>query len=506
MAARRGRAASPVPKAACVAEGPTTPEAVGKEVKNGGSGVTKSKPGLLNGFAGTTDGSFFKPPTWVDLQKPPGATSQEEKVRQMQGMGLLRKFYSGSFMFYSPNFVWLCIALFDYFVFPYDLEAAKTWSLGWIAYRLMANSILTFGYVGFWHGTLYLLGWGQRPFNPDRKYRVSKVAHNVFYSYMGVLQWTLWEVVAMHCWATGRLPYISDAESFGTWWGFAAFVAAGFGVAIWRDFHFYFAHRFIHVKFLYKYVHSLHHRNTDIEPFAGLCMHPIEHLFYYACAGPVLYMKVTPFAFMWFGIHLLISPAASHSGFEDNMQSDQFHYLHHRFFECNYGTSGVPYDLWFGTFRESLDVKSKTYKGEHVDGKEVKLDASSAAQADAKANLLGLPKWDELVYNTATYMLFPLMVAFAVQRSQSQYAVALALLISVGPMLVGIALIAATSRQPFRNPRLTFLYPFHKEKLLGAFGINNLVSMIVTVMPVYHLVHYLVSEPGQGVYFTLYGR
>ena len=39
--------------------------------------------------------------------------------------------------------------------------------------------------------------------------------------------------------------------------------------------------RFIHIKAMYKYIHSLHHRNTDIEPFAGLCMHPIEHLYYY---------------------------------------------------------------------------------------------------------------------------------------------------------------------------------------------------------------------------------
>ena len=88
---------------------------------------------------------------------------------------------------------------------------------------------------------------------------------------------------------------------------------------IYRELHFYFAHRFIHIKAVYKYVHALHHRykskatinktstsititititftrcatiivdyilyyvrNTDIEPFAGLSMHPVEHLYYY---------------------------------------------------------------------------------------------------------------------------------------------------------------------------------------------------------------------------------
>ena len=59
------------------------------------------------------------------------------------------------------------------------------------------------------------------------------------------------------------------------------FVIAAFWVPLYREFHFYFAHRFIHIKAVYKYVHALHHRNTDIEPFAGLSMHPVEHLYYY---------------------------------------------------------------------------------------------------------------------------------------------------------------------------------------------------------------------------------
>ena len=54
---------------------------------------------------------------------------------------------------------------------------------------------------------------------------------------------------------------------------------------------------------LFKYVHSLHHRNTDIEPFAGLCMHPIEHLYYFSCIAPSLYCYASPFAFMWNGEH-----------------------------------------------------------------------------------------------------------------------------------------------------------------------------------------------------------
>ena len=31
---------------------------------------------------------------------------------------------------------------------------------------------------------------------------------------------------------------------------------------------------------------------------------------------------------------------------------DFFHQLHHRYFECNYGTVEMPWDRWFGSFHD----------------------------------------------------------------------------------------------------------------------------------------------------------
>ena len=43
---------------------------------------------------------------------------------------------TGKFLFFSPNLVWLAIALFDYFVFPYDFQAARSFdSLDWVYFR-----------------------------------------------------------------------------------------------------------------------------------------------------------------------------------------------------------------------------------------------------------------------------------------------------------------------------------------------------------------------------------
>jgi sterol desaturase/sphingolipid hydroxylase (fatty acid hydroxylase superfamily) len=442
----------------------------------------------------------------VDQSRVPGGTSHEAQHKDNPNW---RSIVSGSFLLWSPNLVWLGFAVLDYFVFPYDLEAAKEWKVGWIARRLAINMFLVYGYVGFWHSTLYFLHWGTRPFNPVRQYRISKVLHNVYYTTLGIVQWTGFEAIVTHCYATGRLPYISDEESFSTLSGFVQFILSMFWVPIWREFHFYFAHRLIHIKVFYKYVHSLHHRNTDVEPFSGLCMHPVEHLFYYACALPSLYVQASPFAFMWNGIHLLLSPAASHSGFEDNWQSDQHHYLHHRFFECNYGTGTFPFDYWFGTFRESLDPKSTLYQGE---SQEVRMDSVAAKNADAKSTLVGAPDGDQVLFNLICCVAVPLAVAAALQGvpwaaalkvpgllDNAQF---LALAVSVGPLLVGAALIATTVPKALSRPKFAMLYPFHKEPLFGAFGFHVFVGMAVTALPVYHMVHMVLAEPGQGAYFA----
>ena len=51
------------------------------------------------------------------------------------------------------------------------------------------------------------------------------------------------------------------------------------------------------------------------------------------------------------GFTYTIAPGAGHSGWEDHMQSDQFHYMHHKKFECNYGTGG---EVSVASFAEHL--------------------------------------------------------------------------------------------------------------------------------------------------------
>ena len=65
--------------------------------------------------------------------QPPGQTSQEKAVAPE---GWWIPLVTGKFLFFSPNLVWLAIALVDYFVFPYDYQAARRFeNFNWVYYR-----------------------------------------------------------------------------------------------------------------------------------------------------------------------------------------------------------------------------------------------------------------------------------------------------------------------------------------------------------------------------------
>jgi len=478
----------------------------------------KDAGGLLPPFfAGTgPTGRFFETPhDWVDPKLAPGTTPQPVNAEWLKG------YWTFAFAFYSPNLVWFAAAALDYLLFPYDIGAALDPSSSefryFVLHRFLVNSVFTFSYFGFWHASLYSWGWGERKFNPNGTPGTPRLIHNMWYTVLGVLQWTVWEACFVHLFASGKMPHMSDIEATTSGAGAARMVLGFFLVPLFRDLHFYFAHRMLHIRCLYKYVHSLHHRNTDIEPFAGLCMHPIEHLYYFACVAPLLYVLASPFAVMWMGMHLLLSPAASHSGWEDHMQSDQYHYLHHAKFECNYGTPGIPFDSWFGTFREKLG-KSDQYKGEATDADlAVGNPDTPVKKTITKDNFQfpAAPKYATGCYFGATAFIFAVFLTALLDRSAGgvgsrirslsflQGAVRgpqlVAALVAVGPVVAGL-LGCILSKD-----RFSLRWPFHKDSLLGGFGFHVGVGFFFCVLPVYHLVEAVLGEHGESAYCRLWG-
>eukprot|EP00747_Dinoflagellata_sp_TGD_P073023 gnl/TRDRNA2_/TRDRNA2_157723_c0_seq1.p1 gnl/TRDRNA2_/TRDRNA2_157723_c0~~gnl/TRDRNA2_/TRDRNA2_157723_c0_seq1.p1 ORF type:complete len:555 (+),score=63.62 gnl/TRDRNA2_/TRDRNA2_157723_c0_seq1:22-1665(+) len=531
--------------------------------------------GAGSGFAGTVDGSFFRLPKWVDAAKAPGTTCQTPTAWATWAKNIVTM----KLLFFGPNFIWLSIAAAVYVLFPYDYTAARTLSgrrdgssVPWVLERVILNIFLLYGYYGFWEVTLYCWGWSKRKFRgswdangrwvPTSWPTGGRLLHNMWYCFLGTLQYSFWEVVCVHLFATGKMPHISDAEASAALLApfSGSFTSEQAGICfrllfwtavipVWAGAHFYFAHRFIHMRFLYKYVHCLHHRNTDIEPFSGLAMHPVEHLYYFTCLGLSLYFYMSPFHLLWNGIHRFLSPAASHSGWEDHTQSDQFHYLHHVNFECNYGSASVPLDNFFGTFREKLG-ESKTYRGAAGEGGKVdvhkledkstpapkaaaaattparKRTASPAVRTTADKNgstgaaaassmsvtYTGLKTGSPNgfgVYMIGSAVLFAMLLARVAvspdlggfvavpggcfEMLQQIGARSFAALVAFGPLVLGALLMLATADS------MSMRWPFHKEPIIGSFGTHSIVGFAVSVLPAYHLLTALLLPQREGV-------
>jgi len=109
---------------------------------------------------------------------------------------------------------------------------------------------------------------------------------------------------------------------------------------IWSDAHFYWTHRMLHTRWLYKTVHKYHHESFNPDPFSGLSMHWFESCVYFSsalilglCGCPAWLVRLN-----FKG--LIIFPLEGHAGFGSwSVESSHNHYLHHAKFNWNYGSS-----------------------------------------------------------------------------------------------------------------------------------------------------------------------
>ncbi|MEJ6602738.1 MAG: sterol desaturase family protein [Verrucomicrobiia bacterium] len=271
-------------------------------------------------------------------------------------------------LFGYPGYIWpinlffVAVTCATWFYTQPALALCINFEAGWITQIYLRNLALMWLYYGGFHLYLYTLkreGTHQK-YNkkwPARKSRVflfgDQVYDNIFWTAgVGTIIWTGYEGVTMWLYANHHIPWLDWAMHPGY------FILGFFLVPLWREFHFYWVHRLIHWKPIYRHVHYLHHKNTNPNPWSGMAMHPIETALYLSVVLIHWVVPSHPLHFLFNLQHAALSPANGHHGFEGPIANGKvptgsyFHYLHHRHFECNYGESTVPLDRWFGTFRD----------------------------------------------------------------------------------------------------------------------------------------------------------
>ena len=267
----------------------------------------------------------------------------------------------------SERVIMVLLATLCWWLFYPALESVKTFAFGWVLQVWLVNLCLMIGIAGGLHYFFYIrkkqgktLKFDHRDLARGNKlWNFSNQVHdNVFWSLgSGVLQLTMYQVVIMWLMANEYVPTINLTSNP------ILFVVGLVLLPIWSAFHFYWMHRLLHVPFIYKHVHSLHHRNVNIGPWSGLSMHPVEHLLYLSSLLIHFVFPSHPILVYFHVIYLGPGAAMTHTGYEDLLVRDKrrlalgtfYHQLHHRYYECNYGNQEMPWDRWFGTFHDGSD-------------------------------------------------------------------------------------------------------------------------------------------------------
>jgi sterol desaturase/sphingolipid hydroxylase (fatty acid hydroxylase superfamily) len=306
-----------------------------------------------------------------------------------------------------PVFVWppqpvaFITWFFGYpgYLFPwnvgYALTAFATWSLltpdtsrmthlelGWIASVFAVNLVLVCVITSLWHWPLYVRKSQGVAFKYSGRWLANnsklfsfrnQLLDNVFWTIASAVPvWTAYEVLTLWAQANRMIPYVE-------WRAHPLYcIVLMCFIPLFHEVHFYLVHRLLHWQPLYRYIHSLHHKNVNPGPWSGLSMHPIEHLLYFS---GVLLHWIVPSSPLHVIYHLQVaalSPSVGHCGFERVVlfkrlpldTGNYMHYLHHKHFAVNYGGDGVvPIDQWFGTFHDGTEAADELFKAKRNRGR-----------------------------------------------------------------------------------------------------------------------------------------
>lgn len=283
------------------------------------------------------------------------------------------RWMAGGWFPLSERLIILVLAIISAVAFHPSLEQSAELSFDWVAQIYLRNLILMCMVAGGLH--LYFYVWRKqadeyrfdaRPLVKSGKVFTfnSQVHDNMFWTLAsGVTVWTAYEVLMMWALANGYAPALSLPGDI-VW-----LVLLIFLLPMWETTHFFVIHRLIHHSTLYQRIHALHHRNTNVGPWSGLSMHPIEHVIYLSTVLIHFVVPSSPILIIFHLSYFTLSAATTHTGYQGVAWKGKLvlplgtfhHQLHHRYFTCNYGGLETPWDQWTGSFHDGTDESHEQF-------------------------------------------------------------------------------------------------------------------------------------------------
>ncbi len=265
---------------------------------------------------------------------------------------------------FNLRFLLLILAIVSWVWFTPSLERAREFHLDWILQIGLRNLVIVLVVAGGLHLFLFKFAkqgdaehYDSRPL--AKKARVfhfnNQVWDNIFWTLCGsVPMGTLWESLLLWAYANGHATLISFGDN-PVW-----FIVWILILPVWSGFHFYWYHRLGHIEPMYRWFHSWHHKNINTGPWSGHAMHPVEHVVLYSDLAIHFVVASHPIHVIFNAMLHTVGGPTSHCGFHrvkfarffQLELGDFMHQLHHRYFDCNYGSYETPWDKVFGSFHD----------------------------------------------------------------------------------------------------------------------------------------------------------
>jgi len=274
----------------------------------------------------------------------------------------IAKYIIGGWSPFVERLYFLFIATGIWYFFSPSLEETYQLKFEWIFEIWIRNIILISVVAGGLHLYLYTFRKQGDEFRYDTRTYPAKgkvflfgnqLWDNMFWSLtFGVGVWTAYEAGMMWAFANGYAVLITF-DSNPIW-----FIALILLIPYWAGFYFYMQHRALHWPPLFRAVHSKHHRNINLGPWSGLSQHPVEHIVDQSDCLIFLFIPAHPIHVIFNLLFHGLGAPTSHTGYDGLRLTNNrnfnfgffFHQLHHRHFDCNYGTNDTPWDRVFGSF------------------------------------------------------------------------------------------------------------------------------------------------------------
>jgi ring-1,2-phenylacetyl-CoA epoxidase subunit PaaE len=208
----------------------------------------------------------------------------------------------------------------------------------------------------------------------------------------------------------GLAKFYVEAGKFGWWYEVVVVLI----MVILSDTWFYWCHRAMHHQKVYKYVHALHHKSLDVNPYTSTSFHVIEAVLLTVWVLPlVLVMPVSMLALGIVQVLGTFNNLKSHLGYElfpkffskapfNIFVTATNHSLHHTQYNGNYG---LFFRFWDSVCSTELNSTDSTFEEIHQRNDEIIVD-------NTKYRKLTINKIEKVNQNTVSIYFKPTEAAF----------------------------------------------------------------------------------------------